>query len=116
MNTIPNHIITRSHYLNKVKPFIDQSIIKVFTGQRRVGKSYLLFQLMDYIKTVHSEPSIVYINKEDLAFSFLTTAEGLVSYVNEKASKTSTWNEKAAREHNARRRDVLQKREREKKK
>jgi hypothetical protein len=33
-----------------------------------------------------------------------------------KASKTSTWNEKAAREHNARRRDVLQKRERGKKK
>lgn len=90
MNTIPNHIIPRSHYLNKVKPFIDQSIIKVFTGQRRVGKSYLLFQLMDYIKTVHSEPSILYINKEDLAFSFISTAVDLVTYVNEKASKTST--------------------------
>jgi predicted AAA+ superfamily ATPase len=76
--------------LNKVKPFVNQSIIKVFTGQRRVGKSYLLFQLMDYIKTIHPEPSILYINKEDLAFSFLSTAEDLVSYVNEKASKTST--------------------------
>ena len=89
MNTIPSHIITRSHYLNKVKPFINQSIIKVFTGQRRVGKSYLLFQLMDYLKTVHSEPSILYINKEDLVFSFIATAVDLVTYVNENASKTS---------------------------
>ena len=76
--------------MNNVKPFIDQSIIKVFTGQRRVGKSYLLFQLMDYIKTVHSEPSILYIIKEDLAFSFISTAVDLVTYVNEKASKRST--------------------------
>jgi predicted AAA+ superfamily ATPase len=90
MNNIPNHIIPRNHYLDKVKPFINQSIIKVFTGQRRVGKSYLLFQLIDYLKNVHSEPSIVYINKEDLAFSFITTAVDLVTYVNEKASKTST--------------------------
>lgn len=90
MNTIPNHIIPRSHYLNKVKPFIDQSIIKVFTGQRRVGKSYLLFQLMDYIKTVHSELSTLYTNKEDLAFSFITTAVDLVTYVNENASRTRT--------------------------
>jgi predicted AAA+ superfamily ATPase len=90
MNNTPSHIIVRNHYLNKVKPFVNQSIIKVFTGQRRVGKSYLLFQLMDYIKTIHPEPSILYINKEDLVFSFLTTAEDLVSYVNEKASKTST--------------------------
>lgn len=90
MNTIPSHIIPRNHYLSKVKPFINQSIIKVFTGQRRVGKSYLLFQLMDYLKTVHSEPSILYINKEDLAFSFITTAVDLVTYVNEKASITST--------------------------
>jgi predicted AAA+ superfamily ATPase len=69
---------------------MDQNIIKVITGQRRVGKSYLLFQLIDYLKNVHSEPSIVYINKEDLAFSFITTAVDLVTYVNEKASKTST--------------------------
>ena len=88
MNSAPSHIIKRNHYLNKVKPFVNQSIIKVFTGQRRVGKSYLLFQLMDYVKTLQSHPVILYINKEDLAFSFLETAEDLVNYVNEKVSKT----------------------------
>jgi predicted AAA+ superfamily ATPase len=45
-----------------------QSIIKVFTGQRRVGKSYLLFQLMQHLEQ-SGATTILYINKEDLAFS-----------------------------------------------
>jgi hypothetical protein len=36
-------------YLNRVLPFIDKPIIKVFTGQRRAVKSYLLFQIMQYL-------------------------------------------------------------------
>jgi predicted AAA+ superfamily ATPase len=42
---IPNNLFKRSIYINKTKPFIGKQIIKVFTGQRRVGKSYLLFQI-----------------------------------------------------------------------
>lgn len=34
MNSTPNAIIPRNPYLNKVKPFVYQSIIKVFTGQK----------------------------------------------------------------------------------
>lgn len=90
MNTIPLHVIPRMNYLNKVKPFVNQSIIKVFTGQRRVGKSYLLYQLMDYLKSSQSNPFILYINKEDLAFSTINTALDLVNYVNEHACTTDT--------------------------
>lgn len=90
MNTIPLHVIPRMNYLNKVKPFVNQSIIKVFTGQRRVGKSYLLYQLMDYLKSSQSNPFILYINKEDLAFSTINTALDLVNYVNEHACTTGT--------------------------
>jgi predicted AAA+ superfamily ATPase len=32
-------IIIRQIYLNKIAPFIGKQIIKVLTGQRRVGKS-----------------------------------------------------------------------------
>lgn len=88
MKIIPTHIIPRNHYLNKVKPFVNQSIIKVFTGQRRVGKSYLLFQLIGYIQAFHTNASILYINKEDLTFSFINTATDLVNYVNENLGKT----------------------------
>ena len=39
-------LIYRQRYLDTVRPFIGKQLIKVFTGQRRVGKSYLLFQIM----------------------------------------------------------------------
>ena len=78
---IPTSVITRPVYLNKVVPFIDKNLIKVFTGQRRVGKSYLLFQIMHYLLEREASTSIVYINKEDLAFSFIQTAEDLQDYV-----------------------------------
>jgi predicted AAA+ superfamily ATPase len=32
--------IPRPLYTEKIKPFIDREILKVLTGQRRVGKSY----------------------------------------------------------------------------
>lgn len=87
MFKIPQNINDRLHYLEKVKPFIGKNIIKVFTGQRRVGKSYLLFQLMRFLqkdKTV----ALLYINKEDLAFSFIKTAEDLNQYVLKNKSLT----------------------------
>jgi len=36
--------IPRLVYSERIKPFIGKEIIKVITGQRRVGKSYILFQ------------------------------------------------------------------------
>ena len=87
MFKIPQNINDRLHYLERVKPFVGKNLIKVFTGQRRVGKSYLLFQLMRFLqkdKTV----AILYINKEDLAFSFIKTAEDLHQYVMQNKSLT----------------------------
>lgn len=78
---IPSQVYKRSSYLEKIKPFIGQNLIKVLTGQRRVGKSYLLFQLIQLIKEQDSNAKIIYINKEDLAFSFLHTASDLNEYV-----------------------------------
>ncbi len=42
--------ISRNRYIDAVTPFLYSSLIKVFTGQRRVGKSYMLYQLIDEIK------------------------------------------------------------------
>lgn len=85
---IPGTIHRRSTYLERIKPFIGQNIIKVLTGQRRVGKSYLLFQVIQWIKEQDSKASILYINKEDLAFSFLKTAEELNEYVLSQAAQS----------------------------
>ncbi|ABR74660.1 ATPase [Actinobacillus succinogenes] len=74
-------LIYRKRYLERVRPFIGKSLIKVFTGQRRVGKSYLLFQIMQEIQAGDSQANIIYINKEDLAFSHLKTAQDLAEFV-----------------------------------
>lgn len=39
--------IPRDTYIEKIKPFAGKDIIKVLVGQCRVGKSYLLYQIMD---------------------------------------------------------------------
>ena len=78
---LPKEIFERPTYLNRVLPFVGKALIKVFTGQRRVGKSYILFQLIQKIKTEDPNSPIIYINKEDLEFSFLNTAEELHRYI-----------------------------------
>lgn len=78
---IPTNIRKRTTYLDKIKPFIGKPIIKVLTGQRRVGKSYLLFQIIQSVVEQEQNAAILYINKEDLAFSFLKTASDLNEFV-----------------------------------
>ena len=46
---LPRRLIERTGYLERIKPFMRKNIAKVLTGQRRVGKSFLLFQLMKYV-------------------------------------------------------------------
>ena len=78
---LPPNIRVRTSYLNRLRPFMGRNIIKVLTGQRRVGKSYLLFQLIQLIQQENQNASILYINKEDLAFSFIKSAENLNDYI-----------------------------------
>lgn len=78
MNT---SLIFRRQYLAQIRPFIGKNLIKVLTGQRRVGKSYLLLQLIEQIKETDNNAHIIYINKEDLKFASLKTAQDLSDYV-----------------------------------
>jgi len=71
----------RSLYLNSIKNYMYQNIIKVLVGQRRVGKSVLLQQLIDLVKKEKANPNILFINKEDLAFETIRTYSDLVNYV-----------------------------------
>lgn len=81
---IPKNIIERNHYISKIEPFINTSLIKVLTGQRRVGKSYLLFQIINYIREKYNKVNIIYINMEDFAFSQIQTAKDLNDYIESK--------------------------------
>ncbi|GGA91307.1 ATP-binding protein [Puia dinghuensis] len=77
--------IRRPHYSDKIIPFIDKQIIKVLTGQRRVGKSFVLYQLMDEIKKKYKNANIVYINRELEDFLFIQDHKDLNNYLKEKA-------------------------------
>ena len=56
--------VPRPIYTERIKPFIGKEIIKVISGQRRVGKSYILFQLIEEIKKSNPQANIIYINKK----------------------------------------------------
>ncbi len=73
--------IKRPIYLDQIKPFIDKDIIKVIIGQRRVGKSYLLFQIMDEIKKKNKTANIIYINKELNEFETIKNDKDLLDYI-----------------------------------
>jgi predicted AAA+ superfamily ATPase len=76
--------IERPFYTERIKPFIGKQIIKVLTGQRRVGKSYIMFQLMDFIKEEDPSANIVYINLELEQFAYLRTSNDLNEYLRDK--------------------------------
>ena len=79
--------ITRPVYTDRIKPFIGKQIIKVLTGQRRVGKSYIMFQLMDFIREENPSANIVYINCELEQFTSIKTSNDLNEYLRDKFSE-----------------------------
>ncbi|MGB0880528.1 MAG: ATP-binding protein [Polaribacter sp.] len=80
-------ILTREKYLKKVRPYIDKDIIKVLTGQRRVGKTTLLKQIMNFVKQEDTDANTIYITKEQNEFKHLKTAEDLFQYIQLQLSK-----------------------------
>lgn len=78
---LPQTLINREVYIRQIQPFMRKNIAKVLIGQRRVGKSFLLFQLMDAIQREEPEANIIYLNFEDFAFNQIRTAEDMYTYI-----------------------------------
>ncbi|MFH1120217.1 MAG: ATP-binding protein [Bacteroidota bacterium] len=90
----PINYISHPAYLNKVIPFIDKPVIKVFTGQRRSGKSYLLLQTIDHVRKTYPERDVIFINKELPDFEFIKDDETLWTFIKSKkqeGQKTSVF-------------------------
>lgn len=83
-------VFNRSLYYNKIFPFIGKNLIKVVTGQRRVGKSFFLKQILNEIEQRDKQTKIVYINKEDLAFDNIKNYIDLVKYVEKSVSASKS--------------------------
>ena len=79
--------IKRNSYFEKIKPFINKDLIKVITGQRRVGKSYFLNQVMDFIQKDNPDCQIIYINKELDEYSEIKDYKNLLDHVKTNCNK-----------------------------
>ena len=73
-------ILVRNKYVNKIEKYLGKDTIVVLTGQRRVGKSYILKMIRD-IKGQDDKNNIIYIDKEKKSFDHIKTYQDLNSYI-----------------------------------
>lgn len=72
----------RLPYLEKINGYIGNDLIKVIVGQRRVGKSYILRQIIQELISKNVPPiNIFYFNKELVAFEEVKTSKELVALI-----------------------------------
>ncbi len=74
-------LISRPNYYSKVEKLLGKGILIVLTGQRRVGKSYVMNELVQRKQT--EDANVIYIDKEKTAFDFIANYKDLVAYIDE---------------------------------
>lgn len=68
----------RKEYTAQLESFTGNRLVKILTGQRRVGKSYIMRQLaMRLMEVGVDRRNILFINRELPAFNFIQTSEDL---------------------------------------
>lgn len=69
-----------------MRGFYDSNLIKILVGIRRCGKSVILTQIMDELKTTKKvkEDHIIFINFEFIEFEDLLDYKKLNSYIKDK--------------------------------
>ena len=73
-------IINRPDYTDKVLRLFGKGLIIALTGQRRVGKSFIMKQVIQLLS--HDEHNnIIYVDKEDERFNAISTHTELTQYV-----------------------------------
>lgn len=84
-------MVQRKEYIELLKQWKDEQVIKVITGIRRCGKSTLLKMYQEYLKTLGiADDRIVYINFEELENEELLDYKSLYTYVKERLNAENT--------------------------
>lgn len=83
-------MINRELYMSKIRPFINQDIVKVLTGIRRSGKSVMLELIQDELR-LHSIPDKQYltVNFESKNNTFVNSLDDIYAYIKDFSSKIS---------------------------
>nr|WP_295247033.1 ATP-binding protein [Ruminococcus sp.] len=78
-------MVQRKEYLEKLIEWKDDDVIKVVTGIRRCGKSTLLMQYQDYLKSIGIEKNqIIAVNFEELEYEELCDYKKLYAYIKDR--------------------------------
>jgi hypothetical protein len=77
-------IISRQRYIDHILRFLNKGMMIALTGQRRVGKSYVLRELAEVIMRSSPAANLVYINKEKQKFDAIKTDADLTAYLADK--------------------------------
>lgn len=73
-----NNVYLREKYLKKIRPFYDSDIIKVITGIRRCGKSFILKAIMNELIDIGiPKTQIIYIPLDRRGYKNIKTSEEL---------------------------------------
>ena len=73
-----NNVYPREKYLKKIRPFYDSDIIKVITGIRRCGKSFILKAIMNELIDIGiPKTQIIYIPLDRRGYKNIKTSEEL---------------------------------------
>lgn len=81
--------IVRNAYLNRLIDLKDVPVIKVITGVRRAGKSFLIDDFVSYINKHEKKPNIVYIKMQELDNEELKDYKKLHDFIISKHKKNA---------------------------
>ena len=81
--------ILRQSYLDKIERYLGKDTIIILTGQRRIGKSYILRLFRDKVSQ-NVEFNVIFIDKEKHEFDDIKTYQDLNAYIDERRNKSKT--------------------------
>lgn len=81
--------ILRQSYLEKIERYLGKDTIIILTGQRRIGKSYILRLFRDKVNK-DERANIIFIDKEKHEFDDIRTYQDLNAYIDARRDKKKT--------------------------
>ena len=81
--------ILRQSYLEKIERYLGKDTIIILTGQRRIGKSYILRLFRDKVNK-DQRANIIFIDKEKHEFDNIKTYQDLNAYIDARRDKEKT--------------------------
>ena len=81
--------ILRQSYLEKIERYLGKDTIIILTGQRRIGKSYILRLFRDKVSK-EADANVIFIDKEKHEFDDIKTYKDLNAYIDARRDKSKT--------------------------